>query len=63
MDRPSRLIGFTAISSIGINVIVGEQYLSIILPGETFKHSFEEAGLEENICPEPSRMRERQLTP
>lgn len=46
MDRPSRLIGFTAISSIGINVIVGEQYLSIILPGETFKHSFEEAGLE-----------------
>lgn len=45
MDRPSRLIGFTALSSIGINLIVGEQYLSIILPGETFKHSFDQAGL------------------
>ena len=45
MDRPSRLIGFTALSSIGINLIVGEQYLSIILPGETFKESFEQTGL------------------
>lgn len=46
MDRPSRLIGLTALSSIGVNIIVGEQYLSIILPGETFKKSFEEDGLE-----------------
>lgn len=42
IDRPSRLISFTALSCIGINLIVGEQYLSIILPGTTFKHSFEE---------------------
>ena len=27
MDRPSRLVGFTALSCIGINLIVGEQYL------------------------------------
>ena len=46
MDRPSRLIGFTALSCIGINLIVGEQYLSIILPGETFKRSFEQSGLD-----------------
>ena len=46
MDRPSRLIGLTALSSIGVNIIVGEQYLSIILPGETFKKSFETAKLD-----------------
>lgn len=46
MDRPSRLIGFTALSCIGINLIVGEQYLSIILPGETFKHSFSEKNVK-----------------
>lgn len=46
MNRSSRLIGFTALSSIGINLIVGEQYLSIILPGETFKKSFDQAGLD-----------------
>ncbi len=26
MDRPSRLVGFTALSCIGVNLIVGEQY-------------------------------------
>lgn len=46
MNSVSRLIGFTALSSIGINMIVGEQYLSIILPGETFKHSFEVEDLD-----------------
>ncbi len=48
MDRPSRLVGFTALSCIGVNLIVGEQYLSIILPGETFKRSFDEVGLSKN---------------
>ncbi|EGP4778615.1 Na+/H+ antiporter NhaC [Enterococcus faecium] len=48
MDRPSRLVGFTALSCIGVNLIVGEQYLSIILPGETFKRSFDEIGLSKN---------------
>lgn len=48
MDRPSRLVGFTALSCIGVNLIVGEQYLSIILPGETFKCSFDEVGLSKN---------------
>lgn len=48
MDRPSRLVGFTALSCIGVNLIVGEQYLSIILPGETFKRSFDEVSLSKN---------------
>ncbi|MGC3083194.1 Na+/H+ antiporter NhaC family protein, partial [Enterococcus faecium] len=45
MDSRSRLVGFTALSCIGIKLIVGEQYLSIILPGETFKGSFDDVGL------------------
>ena len=49
MDRPSRLVGFTALSCIGINLIVGEQYLSIILPGETFKRSFDDVGYQKPI--------------
>ncbi|WP_242143948.1 MULTISPECIES: Na+/H+ antiporter NhaC [unclassified Bacillus cereus group] len=30
----------TALSSIGINIMLGEQYLSVILPGEAFKSQF-----------------------
>ncbi|WP_154840950.1 Na+/H+ antiporter NhaC [Staphylococcus pasteuri] len=40
-----KLIGLTALSSIMINILVGEQYLSIILPGKTFKNSFDSLGL------------------
>ncbi|KAF1297520.1 Na+/H+ antiporter NhaC [Enterococcus sp. JM4C] len=40
VDSPAKLVGLTALSSLMINVLVGEQYLSIILPGETFKSSF-----------------------
>ena len=36
-----KLILMTALSSIGINVLLGEQYLSIILPGKAFKSQFE----------------------
>ncbi|EOL41967.1 Na+/H+ antiporter NhaC [Enterococcus phoeniculicola] len=41
VDNPAKLVGLTALSSIMVNVLVGEQYLSIILPGETFKSSFD----------------------
>ncbi|GIO01234.1 Na+/H+ antiporter NhaC [Brevibacillus laterosporus] len=40
-----RLIFSTAMSSLSINVLVGEQYLSIILPGRAFLPSFEKLGL------------------
>ena len=36
------------ISAIGVNFLVGEQYISIILPGATFKENFE----KQNIRPE-----------
>ncbi|MBU5310252.1 Na+/H+ antiporter NhaC [Ligilactobacillus saerimneri] len=39
------LILMTAITCFGVNFLVGEQYLSVILPGESFKKSFDKAGL------------------
>lgn len=40
-----RLVLSTALGSILINVAVGEQYLSIVLPGETFKPLYRKMGL------------------
>jgi Na+:H+ antiporter, NhaC family len=39
------LIGSAALSAIGINFLIGEQYLSILLTGNTFAGHFKEAGL------------------
>jgi NhaC family Na+:H+ antiporter len=39
------LIGSAAMSAIGINLLIGEQYLSILLTGNTFAGHFEKAGL------------------
>ncbi len=38
-------IATTALSSIGVNVLTGEQYLSILIPGQTFKAKFEKEKL------------------
>ena len=34
-----------ALSSVGVNVLIGEQYLSILLAGETFKPVYHKLGL------------------
>lgn len=39
------LITGTAFTAIGINILVGEQYLSILLTGEAYKQKFRELGL------------------
>lgn len=39
------LITGTALTAIGINTVVGEQYLSILLTGEAFKQQYRELGL------------------
>jgi Na+:H+ antiporter, NhaC family len=39
------LIGSAALSAVGINFLIGEQYLSILLTGNTFAGHFEKAGL------------------
>ncbi len=40
-----RIIVSTALSAIGINVVIGEQYLSILLTGEAFQSQYEKVGL------------------
>lgn len=45
VEKTSVLICSTAASAIGINFILGEQYLSIILTGNTFEEYFRKAGL------------------
>lgn len=41
VKTPGRLGLLTAIGSIGVNYLVGEQYLSIILPGQAFENSYD----------------------
>ncbi|WP_414839769.1 Na+/H+ antiporter NhaC [Carnobacterium sp. TMP28] len=39
------LILVTALSAIGVNALVGEQYLAIVLPGNAFKKTYKKMGL------------------
>src|SRR5699024_226735 len=45
LKRVSVLIGTTALAAIGVNLFVGEQYLSILLPGNAFQEAYQKAGL------------------
>lgn len=46
LTRVSFLISTTAGLAVAVNFIIGEQYLSILLPGNAFKEHFKKAGLE-----------------
>ncbi|RHW37382.1 Na+/H+ antiporter NhaC [Neobacillus notoginsengisoli] len=46
LARVSMLISATAGMAIAVNFMLGEQYLSILLPGNAFKGHFKKAGLE-----------------
>ncbi|WP_340003150.1 Na+/H+ antiporter NhaC [Oceanobacillus sp. FSL K6-0127] len=45
LRKARSIIAATAATAIGVNVLIGEQYLSILLTGETFKTVYEKAGL------------------
>lgn len=45
LNRPGKLVLSTILAGIGINLFVGEQYLSVILPGRAFKDAFDRVGL------------------
>lgn len=45
LEKTSLLVSSTAVSAIGINYLLGEQYLSIVLPGSTFEPQFRKLGL------------------
>ena len=41
-----RLVVATLASSLGVNLMAADQYLSIILPGRMYKEAYEEAGVD-----------------
>ena len=41
-----RLVLSTLVSSIGVNLLTADQYLSIILPGRMYREAFRDAGLD-----------------
>ena len=45
LKKPGSLITATILAGIGINLFVGEQYLSVILPGNAFKSAFKKLRL------------------
>ncbi|WP_125712782.1 Na+/H+ antiporter NhaC family protein [Companilactobacillus kedongensis] len=46
VNTPGKVIAASMLSAIGVNFLVGEQYISIILPGTTFRKNFEDLGIE-----------------
>ncbi|WP_210366260.1 Na+/H+ antiporter NhaC [Bacillus sp. REN3] len=46
LEKVPVLISSAAASAIGINILIGEQYLSILLTGNTFAEKFKIAGLK-----------------
>jgi NhaC family Na+:H+ antiporter len=40
-----RLVGTVVVSAIGMNVVAGDQYLAVVLPGRMFKGEFDSRGL------------------
>lgn len=45
LDSPSRASTCVVATALGVNLIVGEQYLSILLAGRTFKPIYDQLGL------------------
>ncbi|MDN4607821.1 Na+/H+ antiporter NhaC [Sporosarcina highlanderae] len=45
LKKVSSVIMASAVTAIGINVLIGEQYLSILLTGQAFQSSYEKVGL------------------
>ncbi|MCU9612596.1 Na+/H+ antiporter NhaC [Caldibacillus lycopersici] len=45
LNKVSNVIVAAALTAIGVNVLIGEQYLSIILTGEAFQNHFAKLGL------------------
>jgi NhaC family Na+:H+ antiporter len=46
LKSPGSVVTATILSGIGVNIFVGEQYLSVILPGKAFKDTYNKRGLD-----------------
>lgn len=45
IKRKESLVVSTGLSSIGVNLVTGEQYMSILLPGQMFQQEYERRGI------------------
>lgn len=46
LTKASSVVTASALTAIGVNVFIGEQYLSILLTGQSFKEHYAKVGLE-----------------
>ncbi|WP_283679998.1 Na+/H+ antiporter NhaC [Lentilactobacillus sp. Marseille-Q4993] len=46
LNKHGKLVSAALATCLGVNIFVGEQFLSIILPGRAFKKAFNEGGLK-----------------
>lgn len=49
MTSTPRLIFTTLLTGIGVNLFIGEQFLSVILPGNAFKETYEKEGYDPTV--------------
>lgn len=49
MTTTPKLIFTTLLTSIGVNLFIGEQFLSVILPGNAFKETYKKAGFDPTV--------------
>jgi NhaC family Na+:H+ antiporter len=49
MTNTPKLILTTLLTGIGVNLFIGEQFLSVILPGNAFKETYEKAGFDRTV--------------
>lgn len=49
MTNTLKLIFTTLMTSIGVNLFIGEQFLSVILPGNAFKETYQKAGFDPTV--------------
>ncbi|KAF1301819.1 Na+/H+ antiporter NhaC [Enterococcus sp. JM9B] len=49
LNSPVRLMFTTLMASIGVNLFIGEQFLSVILPGNAFKEVYKKAGYDPTV--------------
>jgi len=45
LNSTARLVSATVMTGIGVNFLVGEQYLSVLLPGKAYRESYDKLGL------------------
>ncbi|EOS7957666.1 Na+/H+ antiporter NhaC [Enterococcus hirae] len=49
MTNTPKLIFTTLMTSIGVNLFIGEQFLSVILPGNAFKETYQKTGFDPTV--------------